>query len=209
MPELAAPEELRPARFWQRRYGFVIVDPDGWRGSDGRSPADAITYEEFARRAGASTVAPFGTPGSTRPAAGFELEERAEVLDSEPAPPWPRLAEIVLGPGDLLVLQTEAPLEQQVDEIRARLAPALAGRVLVVAPSVDVRVIRAGGLAGEPELAADGPHSRACGWRRHPHGVDCSTNCPTCAGRPAGSSLAGQPGQAGGHSGAAPSVVEP
>lgn len=27
------------------------------------------------------------------------------------------------------------------------------------------------------------PHSRACGWRNHPHGPECSTNCPTCHGR--------------------------
>jgi hypothetical protein len=27
------------------------------------------------------------------------------------------------------------------------------------------------------------PHSRACGWRNHPHGPDCSTNCPTCGGK--------------------------
>lgn len=24
------------------------------------------------------------------------------------------------------------------------------------------------------------PHSRACGWRNHPHGPDCSRDCPTC-----------------------------
>ena len=28
------------------------------------------------------------------------------------------------------------------------------------------------------------PHSRACGWRAHPHGPECSTNCPTCHGGP-------------------------
>lgn len=28
-----------------------------------------------------------------------------------------------------------------------------------------------------------GPHSRACGIRQHEHGVGCSTNCPTCAGK--------------------------
>ena len=27
------------------------------------------------------------------------------------------------------------------------------------------------------------PHSRACGWRKHDHGVDCSSNCPTCGGK--------------------------
>ena len=30
------------------------------------------------------------------------------------------------------------------------------------------------------------PHSRACGWRAHPHGPECSTNCPTCHGLPIG-----------------------
>lgn len=27
-------------------------------------------------------------------------------------------------------------------------------------------------------------HSRACGFRRHPHGEECSRNCPTCYGQP-------------------------
>jgi hypothetical protein len=27
------------------------------------------------------------------------------------------------------------------------------------------------------------PHSRACGIHRHPHGNECSENCPTCHGR--------------------------
>lgn len=26
------------------------------------------------------------------------------------------------------------------------------------------------------------PHSRACGARVHPHGAQCSRNCPTCHG---------------------------
>lgn len=26
------------------------------------------------------------------------------------------------------------------------------------------------------------PHSRACGIRRHPHGPECHSNCPTCGG---------------------------
>lgn len=30
----------------------------------------------------------------------------------------------------------------------------------------------------EPE----GPHSRACGFAQHAHGVACSDNCPTCHG---------------------------
>lgn len=33
-------------------------------------------------------------------------------------------------------------------------------------------------------IAADQrPHSRACGWRAHPHGSACHANCPTCGGR--------------------------
>jgi len=27
------------------------------------------------------------------------------------------------------------------------------------------------------------PHSRACGIRMHKHGIECSTNCPTCGGK--------------------------
>lgn len=29
----------------------------------------------------------------------------------------------------------------------------------------------------------DGPHSRACGFRKHDHGPACNKNCPTCGGR--------------------------
>lgn len=28
-----------------------------------------------------------------------------------------------------------------------------------------------------------GPHSRACGWRKHDHGAACHRNCPTCGGK--------------------------
>ena len=28
-----------------------------------------------------------------------------------------------------------------------------------------------------------GPHSRACGARKHEHGPECHQNCPTCAGK--------------------------
>jgi len=27
------------------------------------------------------------------------------------------------------------------------------------------------------------PHSRACGFRDHEHGLDCNSNCPTCGGK--------------------------
>ena len=29
----------------------------------------------------------------------------------------------------------------------------------------------------------EGPHSRACGARKHGHGPECHQNCPTCAGK--------------------------
>lgn len=36
----------------------------------------------------------------------------------------------------------------------------------------------------EPSVEIDRrPHSRACGWRQHPHGSACSVNCPTCGGQ--------------------------
>lgn len=52
-------------------------------------------------------------------------------------------------------------------------------------------LVRAGGLiaaaidrhdAGEAPAATrdDRPHSRACGIRRHDHGPDCDSSCPTC-----------------------------
>lgn len=35
-----------------------------------------------------------------------------------------------------------------------------------------------------PDLEA--PHSRACKFLNHPHGTECSLNCPTCGGMPLG-----------------------
>lgn len=34
-----------------------------------------------------------------------------------------------------------------------------------------------------PEPSAEGPHSRACGIKRHEHGRECNDNCPTCHGK--------------------------
>lgn len=33
-----------------------------------------------------------------------------------------------------------------------------------------------------PQPSAEGPHSRACGIRKHDHGDACHSNCPTCHG---------------------------
>jgi hypothetical protein len=43
-----------------------------------------------------------------------------------------------------------------------------------------------GPVSGAVEGAgeAEGPHSRACGIHPHPHGAWCSTDCPTCGGKP-------------------------
>lgn len=35
----------------------------------------------------------------------------------------------------------------------------------------------------EGEKVEVGPHSRACGIRKHEHGSECHSNCPTCGGR--------------------------
>ena len=37
---------------------------------------------------------------------------------------------------------------------------------------------------GWPAPPVAGPHSRACGIVPHPHGQQCSWNCPTCHGKP-------------------------
>lgn len=36
--------------------------------------------------------------------------------------------------------------------------------------------------ATDEGAGASGPHSRACGIKRHEHGRDCHANCPTCGG---------------------------
>lgn len=36
---------------------------------------------------------------------------------------------------------------------------------------------------GAYDMIAQRPHSRACGWRKHEHGLACHTNCPSCGGR--------------------------
>lgn len=41
--------------------------------------------------------------------------------------------------------------------------------------------IDSGKVAEQPD---DGPHSRACGIRKHDHGRDCHANCPTCGSAP-------------------------
>ena len=45
-------------------------------------------------------------------------------------------------------------------------------------------VIRAA-LTPTPQVVetVEGPHSRACGARKHEHGPECHQNCPTCAGK--------------------------
>ena len=35
----------------------------------------------------------------------------------------------------------------------------------------------------EPDMTDRRPHSRACGWRKHDHGVDCAPSCQTCGGK--------------------------
>lgn len=41
---------------WCKIKGIEVLDPDGWRGEDGRPWADPISEDEFALRMGTSTV---------------------------------------------------------------------------------------------------------------------------------------------------------
>ena len=48
------------------------------------------------------------------------------------------------------------------------------------AASHAARIVRSG--VPRTEEARTGPHSRACGIKRHDHGTECHSNCPTCRG---------------------------
>ena len=41
---------------WAKKLGIVILDPDGWRGKDGRDFEDPISEAEFERRKVISTI---------------------------------------------------------------------------------------------------------------------------------------------------------
>lgn len=50
-------EETRLPEDWQEKYGYRIVDPDGWRNA--RKPWDEpVTWAEFEQLARGCTVAP-------------------------------------------------------------------------------------------------------------------------------------------------------
>ena len=51
-------EILRPSAEWAAEAGITILDPDGWRGADGRPFADPISHDEFLRRMTISTIGP-------------------------------------------------------------------------------------------------------------------------------------------------------
>jgi hypothetical protein len=36
------------------------------------------------------------------------------------------------------------------------------------------------GPVNDPSQRDQRPHSRACGWRWHPHNEECAADCPTC-----------------------------
>ena len=45
-----------------------------------------------------------------------------------------------------------------------------------------IEIIKESDTLRMPELEQQEPHSRACGYRAHPHGPECHSNCPTCGG---------------------------
>jgi len=54
-------------------------------------------------------------------------------------------------------------------------------------PDVVTVTIEPGDLLNDDAISRDEtthrPHSRACGIRKHQHGPECNSNCPTCGGR--------------------------
>jgi hypothetical protein len=52
-----AEEELLPAEEWCRRLGYIILDPDGWRGRHALPWETPITKDDFVARAWKSTCA--------------------------------------------------------------------------------------------------------------------------------------------------------
>ncbi|PBC38518.1 hypothetical protein CJ179_38635 [Rhodococcus sp. ACS1] len=47
---------LRTPTEWSYRLGITILDPDGWRGKDGRNYLDPIDEDEYFRRMSVSTT---------------------------------------------------------------------------------------------------------------------------------------------------------
>jgi hypothetical protein len=71
--------DLRTPEVWARLLGWRIVDPDGWRGADGRPWDDPIGRDEFERRANLSTCQP---PELLRSRVG-DLERQVQRLVAE------------------------------------------------------------------------------------------------------------------------------
>lgn len=46
---------------WATERGYVIADPDGWRGDAGRPFGDPVDRDEFGRRSGRCTLAPLSS----------------------------------------------------------------------------------------------------------------------------------------------------
>jgi hypothetical protein len=71
--------DLRTPEVWARLLGWRVVDPDGWRGADGRPWDDPIGRDEFERRANLSTCQP---PELLRSRVG-DLERQVQRLVAE------------------------------------------------------------------------------------------------------------------------------
>jgi hypothetical protein len=70
---------------WQAITGVIVVDPDGWRGSDALSWEEPITRADFLRRAGESTV----RPAPDQIAVEYTAEPYAPAADEHRTPPAP------------------------------------------------------------------------------------------------------------------------
>lgn len=101
-----------------------------------------------------------------------------------------------------VVLDTQGPDDEGTvvfSNVDALIEDAEGGEVdvndaLVIALNIDVWIelvrpdqitvtIEPGNILEEEVRVVELPHSRACGIRKHEHGVACHRNCPSCQGR--------------------------
>lgn len=48
--------DLKLPNAWEDQFGVIVLDPDGWRGANGKSWDEPITSDEFWHRMAQSTT---------------------------------------------------------------------------------------------------------------------------------------------------------
>jgi hypothetical protein len=103
---------------------------------------------------------------------------------------------LVIKPGDKVLLAlnvdwTEEETKEAKEELIKRFPDAeftfVAGVTGIMSlPTEVAEVLSTSEVVDEPKKEPEEderPHSRACGFHPHPHGMQCSKDCPTCGGR--------------------------